>query len=380
MLPAPPDPRPEMASSTRVASRPFSSARSPFGRWFAQLGLLASFVAGAIGSGTPRVANAQTTDAALAESLFQEGKRLMDAGKLDEACPKLAESHKLDPAGGTVLAAAMCFEKAGRVASAWAAFTDALAIANRDRRADRAKFATEQLGALELRLPRVTIDVPLAVRALPNVALAIDGRPLPNAAWDGRTPVDPGAHVLTARADGYDVAEARFSIAQGELKKITAPTPPRAAAAPKAPPPATSASAGASTAPPLSATPETPSPPSTHPTLIPGLAVGGVGLVAIAVGAGFGASALSKTKDANDRCPRARCADKDAIALNDTAGSHATLATILVPVGVVTTALGVFLAARTAPGTTAARSGPRLLQVAPHVGRDAVSLQLGGAF
>lgn len=370
-----------MASSIRVASRPVRLTRTHTFRSFAPRGLVVALVfpaALAFGGAEMRSASAQTTDAALAESLFQEGKRLMDAGKLEEACPKLAESHKLDPAGGTVLAAAMCFEKAGRVASAWAAFTDALAIANRDKRADRAKFATEQLGALELRLPRVTVDVPLAVRALPNLNLAIDGRALPSAAWDGRTPVDPGAHVLTARADGYDVAETRFSVAQGELKKVTAPTPPRAAAVPSAPPVAGSASAiVAPAAPPP---PETPAPRSTHPTLVPGLVVGGVGLVALAVGAGFGASALSKTKDANDRCPRSRCADQSAVSLNDTAGSHATLATVFVPVGAVATALGVFLVARTAPGTTARGSGPRVLQVAPTIGREVVSLQLGGAF
>src|SRR5262245_52435554 len=71
-------------------------------------------------------------DAALAEELFRAAKALMTEGRNVEACPKLAESYRLDPAGGTLLTLALCHETTGRTASAWADFTNAIALAKRD--------------------------------------------------------------------------------------------------------------------------------------------------------------------------------------------------------------------------------------------------------
>src|SRR5271154_3787145 len=78
----------------------------------------------------------------LAETLFREGKELMAAKQFDAACPKLAESNRLDPGIGTLLALALCHEGEGRIASAWIEFTDVLA-ATADTRPDRALVARE---------------------------------------------------------------------------------------------------------------------------------------------------------------------------------------------------------------------------------------------
>jgi len=56
-----------------------------------------------------------------AQSLFEEGVRLMKEKKYAEACPKLAESHKLEPGGGTDFNLAICPEGEGKPATAYVA-------------------------------------------------------------------------------------------------------------------------------------------------------------------------------------------------------------------------------------------------------------------
>src|SRR5215467_9817965 len=64
-----------------------------------------------------------------AEALFQEGRRLMAAGKAVDACPKFAESERLDPSPGTMLNLANCYEKTDRPATAWATYREGVSIA-----------------------------------------------------------------------------------------------------------------------------------------------------------------------------------------------------------------------------------------------------------
>lgn len=73
---------------------------------------------------------AQTSNAALAESLFREGKRLSGERKFADACPKFAESYKLDPGLGTLLNLAICHESEGKPATAWAEFSETSSRAN----------------------------------------------------------------------------------------------------------------------------------------------------------------------------------------------------------------------------------------------------------
>jgi tetratricopeptide (TPR) repeat protein len=152
----------------------------------------------------PPAPQGSATDArALAETLFFTARGMMEAGRYAEACGKLTESYRLDPAAGTLLNLAVCNQKIGKIASAWGEFRDAQAEARRMNRPDREKLATDGIAAIEPELPFLAIDVPPLVRVIRGLEILRNGVPLQSAAWDTELPVDPGDVEVIERAPGY---------------------------------------------------------------------------------------------------------------------------------------------------------------------------------
>lgn len=150
-------------------------------------------------------ARAQTSNAALAESLFREGKRLSSERKFAEACPKFAESYKLDPGLGTLLNLAICHESEGKPATAWAEFSEASSRAKRDGDTDRAALADEHVRALEPKLAHISITLAPGA-AVPGLVIKFDSRELASAALGLPIAVDPGKHVVEASAPGKETS------------------------------------------------------------------------------------------------------------------------------------------------------------------------------
>src|SRR5258706_2410779 len=171
---------------------------------------------------------AQSAERTAAVSLFDEAGRLVAEGDLGRACPKYAESYRLDPQLGALLHLADCYERAGKLASAWSSFRDASELA-RQRGDARAKIATEHAAALEPTLPRLKLL--LGPDAASGVQVQSDGKPVGAAALGGFIAVDPGEHSVEASAPAHHSWQARVNVRAGQEVVLEIP-----ALAPLAPP------------------------------------------------------------------------------------------------------------------------------------------------
>ena len=285
----------------------------------------------------------------MAQSLFEDGRRLMSAGDFANACPKLAESQTLDPSGGTLLNLAVCHEKQGRLATAWSDFKEALSFARRDNRSDRFEVAREHLAALEPQVPLLTIRVehPQAEQQV-----QLDGAPVRPAAWGTPIAVDPGPHRLEATAAGHAAWTSPLELAVGERKVVAIPELTLDAQASPTPPPATAAAA-------------TPPPAEAKGSSTVGWVVLGTGVVALGVGTYFGISALSTQSDVEKECPTPETCSPQGIELNKDARTAAWASNIGIGVGLVGVLVGgyLLLTAPSSAPSAAARARPSPLRV-----------------
>lgn len=271
---------------------------------------------------------------AIAESLFIEGKQLYSEQKYAEACQKLAQSHKADPAGGTVLLLAMCNEQLGKTATAWAKYGEAVAMARRDGRADRAQKAQESMDALAQQLCYAKVALEPDASATPSMEFVLDDAQIP-LLIDARVPMDPGSHRLLVRAKGYQPWVHEFQIKDpGSVVTIMVPAlkpapeeaPARNTASPTGQPQYPRDMASVNQPPALE-------PRSAGTARSVGWVVGGVGLVAAGIGGYFAVKASSLDKKANDRCPTVSCSDGQAVEWNKDALRDAQVSTWLVGLG-----------------------------------------------
>jgi hypothetical protein len=255
---------------------------------------------------------------AAAQALFEEAQRRVAAGDYEQACAKFKASYSLDPAGGTLLNLADCLERQGRFASAWSTFKDARVQAQRDGRGERVTFAEEHIKALEGKLAYLTIEVPANANAQ-QLELEVDGTPLASAAWGTPLPVDPGAHVVRARAPGFEPFEQRVEIGAEPGAKQTIALPPLQAEAASAGPPPLGIE---------SSTGMEDSGGSEYPARTWGYVTGATGLIALGVGSYLGIRAFSLWDDRQKNCENG--CSSEAKRAGDDARSTANVATVVV--------------------------------------------------
>ena len=195
-------------------------------RWAVCLGVLGS-ASVALGAGR---------DPAAAQVLFEEGRDALQRGQLDVACTKFRESERLDPGVGTLLNLADCEEKAGRLASAWQTWREAIDMMGQSD--ERLGYARSRLSALDKRVPRLIITI--AGTDGDETHVLRDDVELGSASFGSPLPVDPGGHTLRVMASGHAENKIAVTLAEGERKSVEVKPGPRiaspavAAAAPAA--------------------------------------------------------------------------------------------------------------------------------------------------
>ena len=310
----------------------------------------------ALALGRPALA----ADPAAAQALFNEGRKLMAERNYAAACPKLEESQRLDAGIGTQFNLADCYEHIGRTASAWAQFLEVAAAAKSSGQRARESNARVRAAQLEPRLSRLVVVVD-ASRAPPGLVVKRDDVDVGVGQWGTPVPIDPGPHVIAASAPGKVRWETRVVVGE-RADRATATVPALEDAPPEAPP------VVAQPPSPETAAPQRPSarPHEAQTTVLNadlhpgrtqrvlGFVAGGIGLVGVGIGAGYGLLSKSKHDQANSgHCDARGFCDATGITLRDDAIRAGTASTVAFVAGGVALAIGILLLV-TAPSDPAA--------------------------
>jgi hypothetical protein len=304
--------------------------------------LRAASFAFVLGTSTAALAQASPQDIAQARELGMQAQAAFDAGKLEESEKLWVAATGLFNAPTLTLGLARTQAKLGKLVLAQesynkiireqgdqpnlsAAFKDAL------------DSARAEIGPISARIASVVI----IVEGPADATVTIDDQPVSKAGLGHKRPVDPGSHVIRARAPGYKEAQTNFQVAESGVAEAKL----RLEKDPNAEPAETK---------PVQATVDTKGSSDTTLALV-AYGVGGAGLL---FGAITGIVAIGKRSDLESTCPNDRCPGS----AQDDVDSYRTMGT-LSTVGFIVA--GAFAAAGTvllltAPKKTGAAVSPYL--------------------
>lgn len=297
-----------------------------------------------------------------ADDLFKQGKKLMAEKKYAEACPKFEDSFKIDAGLGTELNIGRCYEEWGKLGKAYHAYTDALKRAE-DAKDPRAAKIKDLVAKLEPQVPRIVIHVPDGADTA-GLQVAIDGVPVDDISAPQL--VDPGPKQIEYALGSGARKKKLVPVERNGTSEVTLELPRGKSEAKHEP---------------LVTKKEPPPPPIDEPSnlghgqRVAGVAIAGIGVVAVGVSTYLALSARSKYNDAL----HTHCMDMtnacDIQGLTDThdARSSANTATIIGGVGLAAVAAGIVIY-MIAP--KAAATNEHALYVAP----SANGLAFGGQF
>lgn len=301
-----------------------------------------------------------------AESLFRQGKKLMADKRYADACEAFEKSQKLDPAIGTLLNVARCYEEWGKIGRAYLAYQAAEKMA-KDANDDRAPKIREHVERVEPDVPRLTIIVPSD--APPDLEVTLDSRKVDT--LNQPFVVDPGPHTIEWRLPGGEKRAKIVPIDRGGDSEITLTMP--VPGGPDDP--------GAVTGVEPVRKPEEPTERSGQAQRVLGIAVAGAGALAMGMSSYLTLTARSDYNRALDKyCGgmKNNC-DMTGLEITHNARSTANTATIVFVAGAALVAGGavVYFLAPDKPAK-AKESARQSLYLTPSVSPEGVGVVLGG--
>jgi hypothetical protein len=261
------------------------------------------------------IAHADPAAEAVASALFEHAREEMRRGEYAAACPKLAESQRLDPSNGTLLNLVICNEKLGKVATAWVhtrELVDRLPPSD-----ERASIVQRKLVALEPRVPRLTIH--LAASALEATRVTLDGVELGASSLDIGLPVDPGRHRILVTASGRRDRALEIDVEEGKKLDFTAEPGEELPGTIGEQHAAQPAGESTSIAPPSPMKTQRsprhvrPSSQQQEPPKWLGWTALGIGAAGLVAGTILGAMTLDRKATVDDNCPDGLCKDQSGI-------------------------------------------------------------------
>jgi hypothetical protein len=300
-------------------------------------------IAGALGAASlPAAAAPSAKEKAEAKALVVEAKTAAKKNEWAAAATALSRADELDPSPQTKLDLARALVQQKKLVGASKAANGAVDTAKGPGGKKVADAAKKLLSEIEPRVPWVQIEVsgPDASKALTT----IDGEEV-----DARTeiPFDPGDHTVVVEADGFDAAEKKISLAEGEHEKVKIKLE-RSAGTESAPVAAEEKDEGGGSA-------------------VPAILAFGIGAAGIGVGAVFGIMAFSETDKVKGQCDGTRCPPEVQDAL-DVAKTNGTVSTVGFVVGGIGIASGVVLLLTSSGSKKTADDGADKVSVRPFFG------------
>jgi hypothetical protein len=305
---------------------------------------LLAAVAIAMATALARPATGNDRDVATAEALFEAARQAVAQGNYASACPKFAESARLDPAAGALLNLADCEERLGHLAAAWSAWHEGVALLPRDD--ERLAPAQQRAQAVDKRLPRLVVK--LSPDSRRGARLRRDGVDLGTASFDVPLPVDPGPHTIQVEATGFAPSSTEITLAEGETRTIEvalsaivpSPAQPPTAISTLKPNAAESTSGTAS---------RDADNPSRRRTLwTGGWIVGGLGIAGLGLGVTTGVMAIAKKGTVQAHCHAGQC-DPSGFDAAQAGHTLATVSNVGLAAGGVLVAAGLWLVLTNAP-------------------------------